>query len=203
MDGIHPHATEAEKSSLHSSMEQIGTAAVKDYLQQWINSGDVGKQMGAQQILGYMTLKGMLHSRQTGPERDVSGRIIPEKAPKNIHALLNANQKEKLLRLVERIKNLFSVDFFCRSEWPQFDGIFVNMNQFKNNQGGTGFKDPSLKKRDVTQINVLGASEEALQRFQEAFQPNIDDTQYEYFQTTDPKKFINRFKNAEETGDGH
>lgn len=204
MKGVHPHATDAEQAAFRSSLEQRGTNYIKDTLQQWLISSDVNKQVGAQQILGFMTIKGMLRNRPTtavtGPERDKSGRIVPEKAPKSIHALLNAGQKDKLSRLADRVKRLFSIDFFCRSEWPQFDGIFVTLNELKNNEGGTGYQDVSLKKRDVTQINVLAASDEALQRFHKAFDPtSIDDTAlYEYFETTDSKKYVNRFKNVGE-----
>ncbi|MEL7338862.1 MAG: hypothetical protein AAGM67_00145 [Bacteroidota bacterium] len=117
--------------------------------------------------------------------------VIPLRAPKNIHSVLNANAKEKVGRLAASIHSKHSVDFFCRRDWPKFDGFYVNINEIVANKSGTNENDMSKKKRQITQISVLASTSSAIERFESAFDV-IDG--YDYQATTDPEEFVKRLK---------
>jgi hypothetical protein len=167
-----------------------------DYLavlfDRWSSSDDVEERRNAQMVVGYMQLHNMRNGNGGNNEE-----IVPKNAPASIHALLNANQRSKIQRLASSFHSKYAVDFYCRQNWPKFDGFMVHINEVKPNSTGTGFSDESLKKRETTQICVLGASQEALDRFQAAMNPQIDEASYSYFVTNNVAEFCEKLREGE------
>lgn len=121
----------------------------------------------------------------------VTEAVAHPNAPRSVHAVLNANAKGKIERLAASIYSKHSVDFLCQKEWPKFDGFYVNINEITPNKTGTNEKDLAKKKRAITQISVLAGTEDAINRFEAAFDVPGD---YDYMATTDVSDFVKRLK---------
>lgn len=188
---VQTSATDEEKDQLR---DLIGAnkALVKDILKLWAHSDDPSLVQKAQLSLGYMQLKGWLKTE--GPSSlNRNDDTSPPGAPTTINALLNSNQRHKVARLASTVHQKHSVDFHCRPEWPKYDGYYVNINEVAPNTSGTNHKDPSKKKRSITQVTVLSGTEGGIARFEEVFQ--IRDG-YDYQTTVDPDAFTERLKEA-------
>jgi len=93
----------------------------------------------------------------------------------------------------------FSQDFFCRHSWPKFDGIFITMNDITPNSSGTeSTQKKKHKKREKTHVNLLAASDRAIGRFKEIFNPEVDEDKYNYLETTNHQQFYDRTLYTEE-----
>ena len=73
----------------------------------------------------------MITMQNAGGEQD---EVVPDNAPPSIQYLLNAIKRAKLQRLAGSFKEKFANDFFCRQNWPKFDGVMVNINEVKPNR---------------------------------------------------------------------
>jgi hypothetical protein len=68
----------------------------------------------------------------------------------------------------------------------------------KGSKTGNEYANPSLKKHAKTQLCVLSASHEALNRFEKAFYPDIDTDVYTFYKTTDPAAFAEKVHEKED-----
>lgn len=183
--GVYPSATEAQRRALRKALHEHGNAVLV-VLEQW-KSGTTQQQMDAQMAFGFFHLNSL----------DRDGEYIPKNAPPSLSYLFNANQRDKLKRLAKTVKDKYAQDFWCRSNWPKFDGFLVHVNEVKANRTGNEYSNPALKKRIKTQVCVLGATHEALERFDQAFNPQIDLEAYTIYRTTDPMGFAEKVHEQE------
>jgi hypothetical protein len=176
--GIDPAATSEQRERMVDQMK-AHTNSLVNLFDGW-RSGTDEQKRNAMMFVGYMQLDQMDNQADNQGEVD---EVVPKNAPPSVHYLLNANQRAKMERFASTFHEKFAVDFFCRRNWPKYDGILININEVKPNKSGTGYRDESLKKRAKTQISVLAASAGALKRFRGALRPNVDEDAFEYFET--------------------
>jgi hypothetical protein len=196
--GVDPSATPEQQERMVDLMKEHFDYLV-NLFDRWSTSGNAEEKRSAMMVVGYMQLDHM--NRQADTQGEEEEEMVPKNAPPTVHYLLNANQRAKMERFATTFHEKFAVDFFCRRNWPKRDGIFININEVKPNKSGTGYKDESLKKRDKTQVSVLAASAGALERFQAALRPNVNEDAFEYFETTNVKEFCNKLKEDDDDDD--
>lgn len=184
--GVDPLATPEQEEQMRAAMTEH-FHFISDLLVNWAASPVADERRNAQMVVGFMQLHQITNPTSTTQEEEEE--IIPKNAPPSLQFLLNANQRAKIERLAMTFKEKYAVDFYCRRKWPKLDGIMVHINEVKPNKSGTGFKDVALKTRKKTQVCVLGASEEALERFRNALQPNVDEESYNYFESVHVNEF--------------
>lgn len=184
VNGSDPDADAEAKAAMARHL-QIHRKQVRRVLQHWYRGDDSEKKRKATMVVGTLTFA------KWKPDQD--GEIIPDTAPKSLTSLLKANQREKVKRLASTVHEKHAMDFFCRKDWPKYDGYYVNINEVTANKSGTQKADTGLKKRSITQVSVLASSEDALKRFKNAFRPeNIDASAYDYQGTHIVKEFTDR-----------
>jgi hypothetical protein len=185
--GAYPNATEEQKRELLKGLHEHGNAVLAT-LERWKTHGTTQQKIYAQMVIGYMQMKTL----------DEVGEPIPKNAPPTIQYLFKANQRDKLKQLAVTVHDKYAQDFYCRINWPKFDGFLVHINEVRGNKTGNEYANPALKKCAKTQVCVLSASQDALDRFQKAFNPKIDTNVYTFYKTTDPVAFAEKVHEKED-----
>jgi hypothetical protein len=101
-----------QKRELLKGLHEHGNAVLAT-LEQWKTHGTT-----AQMVIGYMQMKTL----------DEVGEPIPKNAPSTIYYLFKANQRNKLKWLAATVHDKYAKDFYCRNNWPKFDGFLVHIN---------------------------------------------------------------------------
>jgi hypothetical protein len=192
LDGMDVDATEEQQDYTKQLIDNQDPVAFHSLLQRWGTGKDRIKKHRANLVAGFVLIS-------CNADAAVPEETIPLNAPESIDRVLGKNGKAKLSRLAATFYEKFSQDFFCRHNWPKFDGIFITMNDIAPNPSGNeSSQTKKQKKREKTHVNLLAASERAIRRFKEIFDPDVDEDQYNYLETTNHQQFYDRTIYTEE-----
>jgi hypothetical protein len=125
---------------------------------------------------------------------------IPSGAPPTLRYVLHRNQREKLKRLLETAVRRFGHDFYCRRNWPKFDGYVLLINELLPNKAGRE-EERIDKKRKRTQIILLGSSKETISRAKAAIDFHIDKSNADFYSAERVDTVMNLLKLKEDGDD--
>jgi hypothetical protein len=193
LDGMDVNATDEQQAHGKEVIDAQNPVAFHSLLQRWGTSKDRIKKHKASLVAGFVLIS--CNADRAVPEQET----VPPNAPESIDRVLGKNGKAKLFRLASTFYEKCSQDFFCHHNWPKFDGIFITMNDIAPKASGTESSErKQQKKRKKTHVTLLSASNRAIERFNEIFQPDIDEDQYNYHETTNHQQFYDRTLYTEE-----